>query len=112
VVKLEAIVRPELLEKLQSELADVGHSGVTVTYVQGCGREVRPVEWFRGHSSQVRFLPKVKVELTLPDAMVEEAIWVIRNACITGEVGDGKIFVSRVNDAVRIRTSERGYDAL
>jgi nitrogen regulatory protein P-II 1 len=111
-VKIEAIVRPDYLDALQHELAEVGHAGLTVSQVQGSGTEPRPVEWFRGLVSQPRFLPKVKIELVLPDAMLEEALWVIRNTCYTGEAGDGRIFVSPVKDAIRIRTGERGYAAL
>jgi nitrogen regulatory protein P-II 1 len=111
-IKLEAIVRPERFEVLQHDLSEAGFSGLTVSSVLGSGSEPRPREWFRGLASEPRFLPKLKIELVLPDAMVEEAVWVIRNACKTGEVGDGRIFLSNVGGAVRIRTGDRGYEAL
>lgn len=111
-VKIEAIIREEKLEPLQAELADLGHAGITVSYVRGAGAEQAPVEWFRGLVCQPKYLPKVKVELVLPEAMLAEALWAIRNTCFTGEVGDGRLFVAPVRDVVRIRTGERGIDAL
>ena len=110
--KIEAIIRPEKLELLQQELEEIGHAGITVTQVQGAGREAHPAEWFRGMQIRTRLSPKVKVELVVADPMVEEAVWVIRNTCITGKVGDGKVFLTKLSDAVRIRTGERGNEAL
>jgi nitrogen regulatory protein PII len=110
--RLEAIIRPERLEDLQHQLEEMGLAGMTVTQVRGAGRQAGYVERYRGLEYQVRLLPKEKVELVVPDAMVEDAIRVIRNACFTGEVGDGKIFAMKIDDAVRIRTGERGNEAL
>lgn len=110
--RLEAIVRPEKLEALQHELEELGLTGLTVTQVRGAGRQAGYVERYRGVEYQVRLLPKEKVEVVVPDPMVEDAVKAIRNACMTGEVGDGKIFLSKIDDAVRIRTGERGNEAL
>src|SRR5215210_4896769 len=98
--KVEVIVRPEKLEALQHELEEMGLTGMTVTEVRGAGRQAGYVERYRGMEYRVRLLPKVKVEVVVPDPMVEDAIKTIRNACITGEVGDGKIFLWKVDDAV------------
>jgi nitrogen regulatory protein P-II 1 len=110
--KLEAIIRPEKLEGLRQDLEELGLGGLTITQVQGAGSEERSEDWFRGLQFTPRYLPKVKVELLLPDAMVEEVIWTIRNACFTGAVGDGKIFIIKVRDAIRVRTGDRGHSAL
>src|ERR1051326_8793415 len=105
--KLEAIVRPEKVEDLQHELEELGLTGMTVTEVRGAGRQAGYVERYRGMEYRVRLLPKMKVELVVPDPMVEDVIKAIRNACIPGEVGAGKIFLWKLDDAVRIRTGER-----
>lgn len=110
--KVEAVVRPEKLEQLQDELAEIGCSGITVTYVRGAGRQLGYTEQYRGMEYRVRLLPKAIVELVVPDPLVEEVVRTVRNASFTGEVGDGKIFLSPVADAVRIRTGERGNEAL
>ncbi len=110
--RLEAIVRPEKVEALQHELEELGVLGMTVTQVRGAGKQAGYVERYRGLEYQVRLLPKEKVEIVVPDPMVEDVIRTIRNACYTGEVGDGKIFVTRLEDAVRIRTGVRGNEAL
>lgn len=110
--KMEVIIRPDRLEELQHQLEDMGLTGLTVTEVRGAGRQAGYVERYRGMEYRVRLLPKVKVELVVPDPMVEDVIKTIRNACATGEVGDGKIFLSKVDDAVRIRTGERSNEAL
>jgi nitrogen regulatory protein P-II 1 len=110
--KLEVIVRPEKLEALQHELEEMGLTGMTVTEVRGAGRQAGYVERYRGMEYRVRLLPKMKVEVVVPDPLVEEAIKSIRNACFTGEVGDGKIFLWKVDDAIRIRTGDRGNEAL
>ncbi len=110
--KLEAIIRPEKLEDLQHELEAIGLTGMTVTEVRGAGRQAGYVERYRGLEYRVRLLPKVKVEVVVPDETVEDVIRAIRTACVTGEVGDGKIFLLKLEDAVRIRTGERGNEAL
>lgn len=110
--KMEVIIRPERLEELQHQLEDMGLTGMTVTEVRGAGRQAGYVERYRGLEYRVRLLPKVKVEVVVPDAMVDDVVKTIREACLTGEVGDGKIFMWKLEDAVRIRTGERGNDAL
>jgi nitrogen regulatory protein PII len=110
--KLEVIIRPEKLEELQHQLEDMGLTGMTVTEVRGAGRQAGYVERYRGMEYRVRLLPKAKVEVVVPDGQVEDVIKTIRAACATGEVGDGKIFLARIDDAVRIRTGERDNEAL
>jgi nitrogen regulatory protein P-II 1 len=110
--KVEVIIRPEKLEELQSGLEEMGLTGMTVTEVRGAGRQAGYVERYRGMEYRVRLLPKVKVEVVVPDESTEELIKMIRNACMTGEVGDGKIFLWKLSDAVRIRTGDRGNEAL
>src|SRR4051812_15693296 len=110
--KLEAIIRPDRLEELQHQLEDMGLTGMTVTEVRGAGRQAGYVERYRGLEYRVRLLPKVKVEVVVPDPMVGDLVKTIRNACMTGEVGDGKIFMWKLDNAVRIRTGEEGNEAL
>lgn len=110
--KLDIIIRPEKLEELQLALENLGHTGMTVTEVRGAGRQAGYVERYRGMEYRVRLLPKVKVETVVADADAEETIAAIRSVCSTGEVGDGKIFVSDLKDTVRIRTGDRGDGAL
>lgn len=110
--KMEAIIRPEKLEEIQHELEEMGLTGMTVTEVRGAGRQAGYVERYRGLEYRVRLLPKVKIELVVPDGIVEDVIKSIRNACHTGEVGDGKIFLWKLDDAIRIRTGDRGNEAL
>ena len=110
--KMEAIIRPEKLEDLQHELEAMGLTGLTVTEVRGAGRQAGYVERYRGMEYKVRLLPKVKVEVVVPDAQVDDVEKTIRTACHTGEVGDGKIFMWKLDDAVRIRTGDRGNEAL
>jgi nitrogen regulatory protein P-II 1 len=110
--KVEVIIRPERLDELQHGLEDLGLTGMTVTEVRGAGRQAGYVERYRGMEYRVRLLPKVKVELVVADEKVDDVVKVIRDACLTGEVGDGKIFLWKLDDAVRIRTGDRGNDAL
>ena len=110
--KIETIIRPEKLEDLQHELEEIGLTGMTVTEVRGAGRQAGYVERYRGLEYRVRLLPKVKLEVVVADGVVEDVIKAVRNAAVTGEVGDGKIFLYKLEDAVRIRTGERGNDAL
>jgi nitrogen regulatory protein P-II 1 len=110
--KLEAIIKPFKLEEVKEALNEVGLKGLTVTEVKGFGRQKGHTELYRGAEYVVDFLPKVKIEVVVEDALVERAIEAIRNAANTGRIGDGKIFVIPVDDVVRIRTGERGADAI
>jgi len=110
--KMEAIIRPEKLDDLQQDLEGIGLTGMTVTEVRGAGRQAGYVERYRGLEYKVRLLPKMKVELVVSDAMIDDVVTLIRNSCFTGDVGDGKIFLYKLDDAVRIRTGDRGEEAL
>jgi nitrogen regulatory protein P-II 1 len=110
--KIECVIRPERFEEVNAALADLGIVGMTTTEVRGCGRQRGYVERYRGMEYQVRLLPKMKLELVVPDEQVDAVIAAITQAGRTGEVGDGKIFLSPIVDAVRIRTGERGEAAL
>ena len=110
--KVESIVRPERLEDVQHELEAIGLTGITVTEVRGAGRQAGYVERYRGMEYRVRLLAKAKIEVVVPDDLLERVVETVTNAARTGEVGDGKIFISRIEDAVRIRTGERGGEAL
>jgi nitrogen regulatory protein P-II 1 len=110
--KIECIIRPERFEDVNAALTDLGIVGMTTSEVRGCGRQRGYVERYRGMEYQVRLLPKMKVELVVADAQVQEVVQAITDAGRTGEVGDGKIFLTRIDDAVRIRTGERGEAAL
>ena len=110
--KIECIIRPERFEEVNAMLNDMGIVGMTTSEVRGCGRQRGYVERYRGMEYQVRLLPKMKLELVVPDARAEEVVNAIMQSGRTGEVGDGKIFLSRIDDAVRIRTGERGEAAL
>jgi nitrogen regulatory protein P-II 1 len=110
--KIEAIVRVFKLEEVTSALSNMGVKGMTVTEVKGFGRQGGYLEVYRGTTREVRFIPKVKIETVIDDDLVEEVVALLIKVARTGEVGDGKIFIIPVDDAVRIRTSERGADAL
>jgi nitrogen regulatory protein P-II 1 len=110
--KIEAIIKPFKLDEVKEALQDVGIQGITVTEAKGFGRQKGHTELYRGAEYVVDFLPKVKLEVVLDDALVEGAIEAIQNAARTGRIGDGKIFVSQVDEAIRIRTGERGPDAV
>jgi nitrogen regulatory protein P-II 1 len=110
--KIEAIIKPFKLDEVKEALNEIGLKGITVTEAKGFGRQKGHTELYRGAEYVVDFLPKVKIELVLEDEMVEKAIEAIRNAAQTGRIGDGKIFVSTIEEAVRIRTGERGNDAV
>ena len=110
--KIEAIIKPFKLDEVREALSEVGVSGLTVTEVKGFGRQKGHTELYRGAEYVVDFLPKVKVEMILADAMVERAIEAIVKAARTGKIGDGKIFVTAVEQVIRIRTGESGDDAL
>ena len=110
--QITAIVKPFKLEEVREALAECGVTGLTVTEVKGFGRQKGHTELYRGAEYVVDFLPKVKLEIVLADEMVENAVEAIRKAAQTGRIGDGKIFVSTVEEAIRIRTGETGSDAI
>ena len=110
--KIEAIIKPFKLDEVKEALHEVGIKGITVTEAKGFGRQKGHTELYRGAEYVVDFLPKVKIELILEDEMVEKAVEAIRSSAQTGRIGDGKIFVSSIEDAIRIRTGERGDAAV
>ena len=110
--KIEAIVRHFKLEDVKAALVEKGVSGMTITEVRGFGRQKGHTEMYRGTEYRVDFVPKVKVEVVVEDAKVQAAIAAIVKVAQTGQVGDGKIFVSELSDIVRIRTGETGSDAI
>jgi nitrogen regulatory protein P-II 1 len=110
--KIEAIIKPFKLDEVKEALTKAGVQGLTVTEVRGFGRQKGHTELYRGAEYVVDFLPKVKIEILLDDAKVAQVVEVIKNAASTGKIGDGKIFVLPVDDVVRIRTGERGTDAV
>jgi|SRR5690625_486821 len=109
---ITAIIKPFKLDEVREALADIGVSGMTVTEVKGFGRQKGHTELYRDAEYVVDFLPKIKLEIVVPAVLVEDMIDVIIKAAFTGKIGDGKIFISPVEQAVRIRTGESGIDAL
>jgi nitrogen regulatory protein P-II 1 len=110
--KIEAIVKPFKLEDVKEALSSIGVEGMTVSEVKGFGRQKGHTEIYRGSEYTVDFLPKVKIEIVLPDVRVHEAVQTIVNAAKTGKIGDGKVFVSPIENALRIRTEETGEQAV
>jgi nitrogen regulatory protein P-II 1 len=110
--KIEAIVKPFKLDEVKEALQEVGLQGITVTEAKGFGRQKGHTELYRGAEYVVDFLPTVKVEVVVPDDLSEKAIEAIRNAAQTGRIGDGKIFVYPIEQAIRIRTGETGDEAI
>jgi nitrogen regulatory protein PII len=110
--KIEAIIKPFKMSDVKQALHDIGIQGMTVTEVKGCGRQKGHTEIYRGSEYTVDFLPKVKIETVLPDNQVGAAVEAIIKAARTGKIGDGKIFVYPIEDAMRIRTDERGESAV
>ena len=110
--KVEAIIKPFKLDEVKEALHEVGIKGITVTEAKGFGRQKGHTELYRGAEYVVDFLPKVKIEVVLDDAMLERAVEAIQQAAHTGRIGDGKIFVTPIEQAIRIRTGESGDDAL
>ena len=110
--KIEAIIKPFKLDEVKEALHEVGLQGITVTEAKGFGRQKGHTELYRGAEYVVDFLPKVKIEIVMDDNMLERAIEAIQKAAHTGRIGDGKIFVYSIEDAIRIRTGERGIDAV
>ena len=109
---LTAIIKPFMLDEVREALSDIGVQGITVTEVKGFGRQKGHTELYRGAEYVVDFLPKVKVDVALSDELLERAIEAVEAAARTGKIGDGKIFVSPLEQVVRIRTGEAGSDAL
>jgi nitrogen regulatory protein PII len=110
--KIEAIIKPFKLQDVKEALNEIGVQGMTVTEVKGFGRQKGHTEIYRGSEYTVDFLPKVKIETVLPDDIVAKAVEAIIKAAKTGKIGDGKVFVSTVEDAWRIRTDDRGNEAV
>jgi nitrogen regulatory protein P-II 1 len=110
--KIEAIIKPFKLEEVKDALGEVGITGMTVTEVKGFGRQKGHTEIYRGSEYTVDFLPKIKLELVIADADANQAVAAIVKAAKTGKIGDGKVFVSNVEEAVRIRTDEKGEAAV
>jgi nitrogen regulatory protein P-II 1 len=112
VKKIEAIIKPFKLDDVKDALHEVGVSGLTVCEVKGFGRQKGHTELYRGAEYVIDFLPKVKIEVVVEDSLVENVVEAIENAARTGRIGDGKIFVIDVHQAIRIRTGDRGADAI
>ena len=110
--KIDAIIKPFKLEDVKEALASLGVEGMTVTEVKGFGRQKGHTEIYRGSEYTVDFLPKIKMEIVVPDSMVAAAVAAIVKAAKTGKIGDGKVFVSPIENAVRIRTEETGEEAV
>src|SRR6201993_4182095 len=110
--KIEAIIKPFKLEEVKEALSDLGIEGMTVSEVKGFGRQKGHTEIYRGSEYTVDFLPKIKIEVVLPDGMVESATVAIVKAAKTGKIGDGKVFVYNIDEAIRIRTDETGERAI
>ena len=110
--KIEAIIKPFKLEEVKEALAEIGIEGMTVTEVKGFGRQKGHTEIYRGSEYTVDFLPKIKIEIVLADSLAEKATEAIIKAAKTGKIGDGKIFVIPVDEAIRIRTEEEGEQAI
>ena len=110
--KIEAIIKPFKLDEVKDALQEVGLQGITVLEAKGFGRQKGHTELYRGAEYIVDFLPKVKLELVVDDSIVERAIETIQQAAYTGRIGDGKIFVSTVEEAIRVRTGEKGTKAI
>jgi len=111
-VKLECILRPEKFEPVREALSKFGIKGMTVTQVMGCGLQKGHTQFYRGTELSVSLLPKMKLEIVTTDDRVDEIVKIIRSVGVTGNIGDGKIFVAPINDAIRMRTGETGDNAL
>ncbi len=110
--KLEAVIQPSKLDSVKEALLEIGIEGLTVLEVRGHGRQKGHTEFYRGREYSVDLLPKIKLEVVLNDDKVDEVVKAILTSAQTGKIGDGKIFLSRIDEAIRIRNEERGTDAL
>ena len=110
--KIEAIIKPSKLDEVRDALQEIGIQGITLVEARGFGRQKGHTELYRGAEYTIDFLPKYKLEMVIVDSLVEQAINVIQQSTNTGRIGDGKIFVFNVEEAIRIRTGERGDDAI
>ena len=110
--KIEAVVKPFKLDEVREALSEIGVTGLTVTEVKGFGRQKGHTELYRGAEYVIDFLPKVKIEVVVEDSLADNVVEAIENAARTGRIGDGKIFVFDVEQAIRIRTGDRGADAI
>jgi nitrogen regulatory protein PII len=110
--KIEAIIKPFKLEEVKEALAAIGAQGLTVSEVKGFGRQKGHTEIYRGSEYTVDFLPKIKIEVVLADAQIQQAVEAIVRSAKTGKIGDGKVFVSNIETAIRIRTEEKGDEAI
>lgn len=110
--KVEAIIREDKMDEVKQALDDLGCGGMTIIFAKGAGGEVGELVHFRGNAFREKYIPRVKIEVVVFDPLVEEVVWTIRNTAFTGEIGDGRIFLVPVNEAIRIRTGERGNQAI
>jgi len=110
--KIEAIVRPQILDLVRQALLNIGVNGMTITELKGQGQQKGYTETYKGREYKINLLPKIKVEVVVADKLAEKVLDAIMKAARTGEVGDGKIFISELSDAIRIRTGERGEKAI
>ena len=110
--RIEAIIRPSKLEYIKEALKNKNINGITINQVMGCGNQLGWSEFYRGNEVIVNILPKIEIKIVVEDSRVEEIIELISNISRTGEVGDGKIFITNIEECIRIRTGERGNDAL
>jgi nitrogen regulatory protein PII len=110
--KIEAIIKPFKLDDVKEALTAIGIQGMTISEVKGCGRQKGHKEVYRGAEYVVDFIPKLKIEIVVPSSLVDRAVDTLCRAAVTGKIGDGKIFVFPVEEAIRVRTGERGNDAL
>ncbi len=110
--KIEAVIKPFKLDEVKHKLTSIGISGMTISEVKGFGRQKGHTELYRGAEYTVDFLPKVKLEILVPDVMLQRAIEAILESAQTGKIGDGKIFVTTLEEVIRIRTNERGEEAI
>ncbi|MBS1821824.1 MAG: P-II family nitrogen regulator [Acidobacteria bacterium] len=110
--KIEAVIQPSKLDSVKDALVEIGINGMTILEARGHGRQKGHTEVYRGREYSVDLLPKVKIEMVVPDEMVDQAVQAILTAARTGTIGDGKIFISKIDEAIRIRNDERGETAL
>ncbi len=110
--RIDAVIRPHKLEEVKEALIEAGIKGMTISEVRGIGRQKGQTEIYRGSEYKIDFIPKIKLEIILPDSLLEKAVSIILSAAKTGQVGDGKIFVSTIDEAIRVRTEENGESAL